>query len=147
MGVRAQFFVFDTVISIFAAVLAITVIFHIVQIAMNREIEAMERSENVNEAILVLKNLIENPELGIVDESNLINSAKLQHFLNNCDNTSFLITIGLSKPFYFRISDENWAPLYECNQIPEKFRSLVTFSRFASLEGRFVIVSLTVYTR
>ncbi|MCW1301342.1 MAG: hypothetical protein QW507_00890 [Candidatus Nanoarchaeia archaeon] len=147
MGVRAQFFVFDTIISIFVVILVTTTLFHIVQIMMNREMEVIERSENINEVILVLKNLMEDPDNGIVDESNLINSTKLQFFLNNCNNTSFLITLGLSRPFYFRISDENWAPLYECNQIPEKFKSLVTFSRFASLNRRFVIVSLTVYTK
>jgi len=147
---KAQAFSLDVIVSILIICLLLISVFYVVNVLISEAHEREERGSNVNQALLSLKVLLEDNNLGIVDDRNVINSSKLQYFLENCNNTTFITRIGITKNFYFRISDEFYAPLYECGQlVPEREKRLSHFTRIGLLkngsEERIVKVSMVIW--
>lgn len=147
---KAQAFSLDVIVSILIICLLLISVFYVVNVLISEAHEREERRSNVNQALLSLKVLLEDNNLGIVDDRNVINSSKLQYFLENCNNTTFITRIGITKNFYFRISDEFYAPLYECGQlVPEREKRLSHFTRISLLkngsEERIVKVSMVIW--
>ncbi|HDN90853.1 MAG TPA: hypothetical protein ENG56_00655 [Candidatus Aenigmarchaeota archaeon] len=147
---KAQAFSLDVIVSILILGLLIISIFYLTNQIVQNSYEQRRKEENVNQALLALRILLEDEEIGIVDQRNLINSTKLQDFLNNCDNESFMSRFGITRNFYFRISDEFYSPLYECGySVPQKGEGLVHFTRIGLLrngsEEKIVRVSLVIW--
>ncbi|RLG18290.1 hypothetical protein DRN63_01700 [Nanoarchaeota archaeon] len=147
---KAQAFSLDVIVSILILGLLIISIFYLTNQIVQDSYEQRRRENNINCALLALRILLEDKEIGIVDQRNLINSTKLQNFLNNCNNESFIGRFGITRNFYFRISDEFHSPLYECGySIPQKGEGLVHFTRIGLLRNgsreKIVKVSLVIW--